>query len=352
MMLVRRPAQRRGAPLAVWWASLAFVVAAVAAAGLLWAFADRWWPATVLLFGPRWTLLLPLTLLIPAALRWDRVMLLPLGLATLVILGPVMGLSTGWRRVLSPAPEGALELGVATFNARGGEGLRLSAGGMLREWRADIAGFQECSGTLRREILALAGVDDWHVDARASLCLATRFPVVAVEEMDREDFEFARGSGLVVTWSLLLPGDDTVHVTNLHLETPRAGLSRIRRGRIASGALEVEERAFLRTLELERARQWTFRNPGPHVVLGDFNTPVESRAYRQAWGDWQNAFSRAGLGLGGTRLNGWIRARIDHVLANDAWHVAAARPGRDLGSDHLPLLATLRLARRRTLPPP
>jgi endonuclease/exonuclease/phosphatase (EEP) superfamily protein YafD len=217
---------------------------------------------------------------------------------------------------------------------------------MLREWRADVAAFQECTGTLRSELRALTPDHGWHTDARASLCIASRHPIVDAQQMDREDFVFAGGSGLVVTWTLAVGSTDTVHVTNLHLETPRAGLASIRRGRLREGSARTNETSFLRSLELDRARRWAFAFNGPHLVLGDFNTPVESRAYQRAWGDWRNAYSRAGLGLGGTRMNGWIRARIDHVLANDAWRIVHASPERDLGSDHLPMRAVLLLVDR------
>ena len=55
---------------------------------------------------------------------------------------------------------------------------------------------------------------------------------------------------------------------------------------------------------------------GPFLVVGDFNAPVESVIYRRYWGDLRNAFSYAGFGFGSTRLNGWIRVRIDHILAS------------------------------------
>jgi endonuclease/exonuclease/phosphatase (EEP) superfamily protein YafD len=77
--------------------------------------------------------------------------------------------------------------------------------------------------------------------------------------------------------------------------------------------------------------------------VGDFNSPAESPLFRSHWGDWQNAFNRVGVGLGGTRLDGWIRARIDHILADDRWTVVRAWLGPSLGSDHAPLLADLRL---------
>jgi vancomycin resistance protein VanJ len=160
--------------------------------------------------------------------------------------------------------------------------------------------------------------------------------------MDRESLEFAGGSGLVITYRLDVRGVP-VHVTNVHLETPRAGFELIRSGRLAAGIPKTREKSLLRDVELRRARLWVDRFDGPHIVLGDFNTPPESRSYRKAWGDWSNAFSLTGRGLGGTRLNGWIRARIDHVLASRHWTVIRSWLDEDLGSDHLPILASLRL---------
>lgn len=342
--LARPPATGR-AGLAAWAGSWAYLLAALSAWALLWGFADRWWPATVLLFGPRWTLLLPLVALAPLAVLFDRAALGLQVVAALVVVGPVMGYQLPSLGFGAGPFDDAPELAAVTFNARGGEGLALPAEGMLREWRADIAAFQECTGTLRDELLELGRRDDgWFTDARASLCLASRLPIVGQAQMERDDFAAAGGSALVVTWSLLFDDVDTVHVTNVHLETPRAGLASIRRGELSRGAGEVSSLSFLRALELGHARRWVLDFRGPHLVLGDFNTPAESVAYRDAWGDFQNAFSERGVGLGGTRLNGWIRARIDHVLADGRWRVVSAAPGRDLGSDHLPMRAVVQPA--------
>jgi vancomycin resistance protein VanJ len=323
---------------AVWLAAWSAVGLALGAASLLWGFSDGWWPATVLLFGPRWTLLLPVALVIPAALIRDRPLLGPLTVAALVILGPVMGFRTGWRSLL-PRGEGSQEIRVVSFNAAGGTFLSQPLPQLMARWRGDVVAFQECGPALQDGLRQLSG---WEVDTRGGLCLASRFPIADVRLMDREALEFAGGSGLVATYRLEVHGI-AVHVTNVHLETPRAGFELIRAGRLASGIPKTREKSFLREVELRQARLWVDRFPGPHLVLGDFNTPPESRSYRKSWGDWYNAFSRTGRGLGGTRLNGWIRARIDHILANDHWSVVRSSLDRDVGSDHLPILATLRL---------
>lgn len=338
---LRRPAGTDPIRRGLWWASLAYVVGIAGAAILLWGFSDRWWPATLLLFGPRWLLALPLLALVPAAGAFDRALLVPLGVSALILAVPILGVRTGWRAPLAGAASGT-DLRVVTFNAQGGEVLLRGPLTLLDAWRADIAGFQECGPALRSD---LTRVVDWHWDARGSLCLASRFPIVDVQEMEREAFRRAGGSALVATWTLDV-GGRRMHVTNLHLETPRAGFELIRAGRVAEGIPRIRERQALRDAELRRARTWVDGFDGPHIVLGDFNTPPESRAYRRAWRGWRNAFSEVGRGLGGTRLNGWIRVRIDHVLVDEAFVPVDARLGDDEGSDHLPMVTTVRLRPR------
>jgi vancomycin resistance protein VanJ len=333
-----RPASAAWTRRAAWLGAVAYLAFALGSAVLLWSLSDRWWPATVLLFGPRWTLLLPLALLIPTALLWDRPLLAPLVLAGLLILGPVMGLRTGWRTLL-PGGEGDGAIRLVSFNAQGGGSLSLSPPELLAGWMADIVGIQECGPSLAEGLRRVPG---WEIHARTGLCLASRFPIEEVRQMDREALEFAGGSGLVTTYRLDVRGE-TVHVTNLHLETPRAGFELLRSGRLAEGIPKTREKSFLRDVELRRARLWVDRFQGPHIVLGDFNTAPESRSYRRSWGDWQNAFSITGRGLGGTRLNGWIRVRIDHVVTDGHWAVMGSWLGEDLGSDHLPLLAEVRI---------
>jgi endonuclease/exonuclease/phosphatase (EEP) superfamily protein YafD len=333
-----RPTAPRTRTRLLWIATVAYVATALAAAACVWLLADRWWLATVLLFGPRWVLALPLAILLPAALILDRPLLAPLMAAALVVLGPVIGLHTGWRRLLvSPNP--ARDIRVMTFNTEGGRGMSWTPTGVLDGLDVDIAALQECAPAIAERVRALEG---WHTDTRGGSCLISRFPILAVSQMDREAFRAAGGAGLVVTYVLAV-GDREVRFTNLHLETPRAGLEAVRAGDLAEGAPLLEGKSLLRTFEHRFARRWVDTLPGPRLVVGDFNSPPESPMFRSHWADWQNAFSRVGAGLGGTRLNGWIRARIDHILADDDWIVVRSWLGPNLGSDHAPLLADLRL---------
>jgi endonuclease/exonuclease/phosphatase (EEP) superfamily protein YafD len=103
----------------------------------------------------------------------------------------------------------------------------------------------------------------------------------------------------------------------------------------------VESNAISREIESRVTSRWAVQGQLPLLVAGDFNLPVESRIYRESWGGFINAFSRSGRGFGFTRFNGWIRVRIDHVLAGPGWRVDRAWVGPDVGSDHRPVVADL-----------
>jgi vancomycin resistance protein VanJ len=320
-------------------------VAAIAAVALvMWGLGDRWWPATVLLFMGRWVLLLPLAVLVPAALVLRPRLLLPLALGALVALGPVMGGRVGWARPFAPSDGTRLRL--VTLNAGGGRLIALDLPQLLQGWAADVVLFQECGEELSAATERIPG---WHWHHVRGLCLLTPLPIVAAEVMDRGALERVHedegagigGAGYVVRYTLRTP-QGPINVTNLHLETPRKGFEGLMSGDVQQLRLNSE----LRDLEATLARRWVDAGRAPTIVAGDFNTPVESRIFQDHWGDLADAFSRVGIGFGATKYNGWIRIRIDHVLTNDAWRPARAEVGPNVGSDHRPLVTDLVLVKR------
>ena len=100
---------------ALCWVYLAWVIGATL---LLWTLGDRWSIATALLFGPRWVLLLPVPVLVLAALltRPGLLLLILTGLG--LTLGPAMGYRIGWRSWFRAGPG---ELRVITYNIDSGE---------------------------------------------------------------------------------------------------------------------------------------------------------------------------------------------------------------------------------------
>jgi endonuclease/exonuclease/phosphatase (EEP) superfamily protein YafD len=320
------------------WGYLAF---ALLVAALLWGLGDRNVLGTVLLFMGRWVFLLPLVVLVPivAWLRPSR--LLPLAIGALVVLGPVMGFRTGWRRLL-PAPAGE-HVRVVSFNA---DGDRLPAPMLpseLERWQAQIVGIEECGEALSAAVRVLPG---WHVHVSRDLCFLSRYPIREAAVMDRSGLDRIKqseadepgGAGYVVRFLLDGPRGP-IRAANLHLETPRKGLE----GLMSGNRRRMRNNTDIRGIESKLARDWVSAGSGPLVVLGDFNTPVESAFFRDRWGDLTDAFSVAGVGFGTTKYNGWIGARIDHVLANDDWHVDRATVDVQRGSDHRALIVDLTL---------
>jgi vancomycin resistance protein VanJ len=308
----------------------------------LWKWGDVWGPMTVLLFGPRWVLLIPIAGLSIVVVRSRPRLLVPLALATAVVVGPVMGFNLGWRRWFDGNATG-IPMRIVTFNVAGGADLNTSLPWIIERTRADIIGFQECGSILVAEVRALPEIA-WFTSVQDQLCLVSRYPIVSTRQLDRENFRAAGGSGLVIEYDIDL-GDLQLNLTNLHLETPREGLAPVREGNVSEGFGRLKSKSIIRDIESAQARRWVDSSGGTFVVLGDFNMPVESVIYRRHWGDMENAFSSVGFGFGFTRFAGWIRARIDHILTGEGVQAVRAFVGPDFGSDHRPMIADFVLSR-------
>lgn len=323
-----------------------YLAATLVVAASLWGLGDRTTFGTVLLFMGRWVFLLPLLVLVPLV-AWIRGRhLAPLAAGALIVIGPVMGFRTGWRRLL-PTPAGE-RVRVVSFNAGGGRLAAHALPTLLERWQAQIVGIQECG-----EVQAVAArlIPDWHVHVSPDLCLFSRFPIRQAAVMDRSALDRVKqsetnepgGAGYVVRFVLDGP-EGPIRAANLHLETPRKGFE----GLMSGDRRRMRNNTDIRGIEARLAREWVTAGSGPLVVMGDFNTPVESVFFRDQWGDLADAFDVAGTGFGITKYNGWIRVRIDHVLASDEWHVDRAVVDPQPLSDHRALIAdlTLRTAAR------
>lgn len=311
-----------------------WLAAVVLAAVLLWTLADQWWVATVFLYGPRWLLLVPMPVLVIAALLVRPMLLGPLLAALLITVGPVLGWRTGWRGGTGPADGEAVR--IITFNMRSTENLMWrDVPTELADLAPDAALVQECPAGFTDPRYLPAG---WHARWDAGLCLLTRLPVDSVRVSDVIETRRDGVTGHAVIYFLggAWRGPSLV---NVHLETPRRGLERVRERADAS---LMYRNLLLRNAGADRIARWVAREASGAVVSGDFNLPVESRIYRRHWGDCVNAFSRVGRGFGYTRVLRRWSVRIDHVLlCGDRQRVRSATVGPDLGSDHLPLIVEL-----------
>jgi vancomycin resistance protein VanJ len=300
----------------------------------LWALlraADLWWPATLLMFSPRWLLLLPSAPLALAAAAWRRRSLALLLLAVALVLGPVMGLCVPWQR-LGPAPAGT-RLRLLTCNLHYEAGDPAALGRLLAEADPDIVALQEWP---RRGGANLFAGQRWHVHRAPGLFLASRYPIRRAERLGEDS---TGESGSVMRYELETPAG-RVTLLSLHLASPRPGLQGAAHERGRAPA-ELEAGSALRWRQSEHVAREAERATGPVLLAGDFNTPPESALFRRVWGRYTDAFGAAGWGWGYTFSAGTKAVRIDHVLAGPGWHCDRCWVGHDVGSPHRPVLADL-----------
>lgn len=305
---------------------------------------DAWWPATVLLFAPRWPFVLPAIALAPFAIRGGGRLARPLAAAAIVALVSVMDLRlspTGAIRRVFPGEKGDRALRVLTYNVGGGhEVTPADVERLVDRLAPDVVGLQECANAVDPERMRARG---WHVHLSGG-CFLSRFPIRKAEVRDPREEWPAYGSAIIARFELDTPYG-VVNFVNVHLATPRDGLAAVMwKKRRGAPALEASTRQ--RAREAELARGWAARGSGPLLVAGDFNTPVESAIYGRWWSDLRNAYSDAGFGLGNTKTTKWHGVRIDHVLASREWRVRRAWIDEGFDGDHHPLLAEVELAAR------
>ena len=341
--------------------------------GLTWLLlittSERFLPATLLAYGPRFVMLAPFLILIPMTLVAARRALVPLTLALLVVIGPIMGWRLSWRSAFTEfatsPPPGAMR--VISYNAMIGVEVSRGLRAALEDLRPDVVALQECGSALWDSVRAMP---EWHSARTSGTCTLSRWPITSVDTMPRGDFAQISalgygGAGNAVRHLIETPYGPMV-VVNVHLETARKGLyaflgknpallkvlgiKPMSSRRVLNARGTADDRAVLnaeiRDRESARATAWALQGdrPIPVIVAGDFNLPVESTIFRRHWGKYVDAFEASGTGFGFTKQEGeLLRIRIDHILGNAyAPEPIGSWLGPDLGSDHRMVIADLR----------
>lgn len=302
---------------------------------LLWFFGDRWWFATILLYGPRWIYAFPMVVFVPAAVLWRRQWLWPLGLSTLIIVWPIMGLNlpwSGWGDSTRPTAFRVLTYNIQRWNVSGEEFSML-----LDSVNPDFAAVQECAPS-RWNI-----PPQWHVKRAGTCIVVSRYPITRFEISKRKPDV----NGLYCVIETLA---GPIGFACVDLLTPRRALTTVLDSK---KVLDLTKTAYAQTRiahrwqESEDLSRWLSGFPEPKIIAGDFNLTVDSGIYRGLWSEYQNAFSRTEFGFGHTKrtkINIFkYTARIDHILSTQDLLPTRCWVGPDFGSDHLPLIADFTL---------
>jgi vancomycin resistance protein VanJ len=181
---------------------------------LLGTVGDRWWFATVVMYGPRWIWAMPFVILTPAAVVIRPKLLWLLAIAGVVVIGPVMGFCVPWA-TMEGKPAGAFSIHVLTCNAGGGNLRPGALAELIAATRPDVVALQE--GSVRS-----LPAECWPVGWQLRTTVASRYPIRKIEKLGRDNLG---GDGFVTRFDLDTPGG-LVHFFNLHLEIDRGGRRR------------------------------------------------------------------------------------------------------------------------------
>jgi vancomycin resistance protein VanJ len=318
-----------------------YVVLVVVLFVLVWLAGDRWWLATLALFGPLNLTLLPLLVLVPLTFFQRRILLLPLTAAALLLVFGVLDFRLNWNGSFE---KGSKSLRILTLNVGPLDLNAATCRLLIEEYHPDVVALQETAVNDK-----LDGLQGWHILQREHLALLSRFPLneIGVTQRDYPPTRWPVVDALVAD---LETPKGVIRVCAVHLRTPRAGISEVlsRHTIIAPwrrSALEAE--IDIRDHECSKVSGWLRTMPSTDFIAGDFNMPVGSQIYRRHWSIYDNAFSMAGFGLGLSKVSRVARisfgTRIDHILFSDRWRAVNCRVGADMGSDHRPVIADLEL---------
>jgi endonuclease/exonuclease/phosphatase (EEP) superfamily protein YafD len=319
--------------LGVAWAYLAVLV--IGWLIMRWS-ADRWWVATLVVFGPRWVFSLPLIALVPAvafACRRRQAVLVLIASAA-VWLFAIMGFCVPWQRAI-PHHKAAFHLRLMTFNIH--RHLVPSAmGQLLMESNPDVIVFQEW--THAYEPLFYIG---WQTSRNDELCVFSKYPIERVDNAPIQDWP---QPGVLSHYQLRTPGG-IVHLLNVHTASPHMPFEAALEGE-PNGPVQINDNSETRRAQSALLSRYALSLNGPVLIAGDFNTPVQSPIFRDSWAGFTDAFSRAGFGFGYSYYARLTAVRIDHVLSNDAWRCTNCYVAPDAGSPHRAVIADLELKRR------
>ncbi|WP_417493907.1 endonuclease/exonuclease/phosphatase family protein [Maricaulis sp.] len=291
-----------------------------------------------------WPILLVIAALAALSVQANRhrgARLLSLAAFAVVLLPGVGETLHAWRGTPADPAPGAYEIAIGTHNLWGRNASPMQAATLLPPRAPDVLALQESFGKARETGEALAAQYAFGARCRSNRLLSS-LPILDSGCVELPPAVLAAAT-IPCDWEMppavwariqLPDGSEAVFVS-VHLTWPFPGATQ-----------DCQRRGLSRALA-----QWPQERL---VVMGDFNAAAPAFALARLDRDLgltrrsigiatfpaEGRFQQAGLGIPPVPP---MLLGIDHIFAGDDWETVSIEAGPNTGSDHRPLLATLRL---------
>lgn len=318
--------------------TLALIAVVAYAAYLRW-WSDRSWLGVAVILLPRWPWAVVMGVLWVWCL-WRRSWkaMAVLGVATFVVLFPVMGLRVTLPSGASVSTPTGERLRVLTFNVHRAKLDAPRFAAFLEEHKPDVVALQDWTSA-HAETLFKEG--EWHTRRSGEFLVASRFPIVGVEGIDLAvDPAMPLGEQGEAAIFRLQTRRGEVAVVNVHFASPHNGVLAFKR----EGPAKLDANRARRAVEMRLAQARASALDVPTLVVGDFNTTDPSPLFRGEWNGYVDSFARVGSGFGYTYYNRIAQLRLDRVLLRGGLVAEECWVGPFFGSPHRPVVADVRLS--------
>jgi len=294
-----------------------------------------WWPATgiilivkyILLFSPRWLLLLGLLFLL---FFWKHLTKAQRYLLPLLFLISIQYLNFGMHFYPKTNTEIGKKIKIITANiGEGGKTSKIKL--LLKYYQPDILLLQDAQGFVLKNL----SVDYKYSECLGELCIISKHSFEQTNKLSRS---IVGGWGNSAVFYKLSIGGNIINLANVHLQSVHSLLIDIAKRSVDFSELKKVENN--KRIETGILSAWIIGEPNS-IIAGDFNMPIEENIYNDNFSTINNALSDAGFGFNYTLKTYGLRLRIDHVLFNEHFNVVDAQVIESLGGDHLPVMVNL-----------
>jgi len=144
---------------------------------------------------------------------------------------------------------------------------------------------------------------------------------------------------------------DTLRIYNLHLESLKLDVKKAELSNEYSGKF-IERIAISFRKQRQQAQLLSIHSkstPHKHLVMGDLNNTQFSNVYKIIKGDLTDTFQEEGSAYGRTHNFKYFPVRIDFILVDPSFEVMTHKNFDLKLSDHLPIMASIRLKHHVTV---